>query len=121
MWLLFRSLSNATTKIVATFFMVLLLMMLGVLFAPGVFNGVNDFANYIANLNWVRNPNLGEQGVAVFRVFINEASIFGILMTLIARAVVELLWWGVARLWRTVNPPEPEATLQTKESGNYYS
>ena len=65
--------------------------------------------------------NFGEQGVAVFRVFINEASIFGILMTLIARAVVELLWWGVARLWRTVNPPEPEATLQTKESGNYYS
>lgn len=121
MWILFRSFSNASSKIIATFFMVLLLMMLGVLFAPGVFNSVNDFANYIANLNWVRNPSLGEQGVAVFRVFINEASIFGILMTLIARAVVELLWWGTAQLWRTVNPPEPEATLQAKQGDSYYN
>lgn len=120
MWVLFRSFSNASTKILATFFMVLVLMMLGVLFAPGVFNSVNDFANYIANLNWIRNPALGEQGVAVFRVFINEASIFGILMTLIARAVVELLWWGSAQLWRTVNPPEPQPTLQSKE-GSYYN
>ena len=119
MWVLFRSFSNASSKIIATFFMVLVLMMLGVLFAPGVFNSVNDFANYIANLNWVRNPSLGEQGVAVFRVFINEASIFGILMTLIARAVVELLWWGSAQLWRAVNPPEPTPTLQTKEGGYY--
>ncbi len=121
MWVLFRSLSNASSKILATFFMVLILMMLGVLFVPSAFNGVNDFANYIANLNWIRNPSLGEQGVAVFRVFINEASIFGILMTLIARVVVELIWWGTARLWRLVNPPEPEPTLQAKESDSYYA
>ncbi len=121
MWILFRSLSNASSKILATFFMVLILMMLGVLFVPSAFNGVNDFANYIANLNWIRNPSLGEQGVAVFRVFINEASIFGILMTLIARVVVELIWWSSARLWRLVNPPEPEAAPQPKESENYYA
>ncbi|MEL6693940.1 MAG: hypothetical protein AAFQ12_13040 [Pseudomonadota bacterium] len=86
--------------------MVLILMMLGVLFVPSAFNGVNDFANYIANLNIIRNPDLGEQGVAVFRVFINEAAIFGILMTLIARIVVEIIWWGSAQLWKLVNPPE---------------
>ena len=84
----------------------LLLMMLGVLFVPGIFNGVNDFANYIANMEAIRNPNLGEQGVAVFRVFINEASIFGILMTLIARVFVEVIWWICGQLWRMVNPPE---------------
>lgn len=106
MWSLFRSLSNASAKIMATFFMVLILMMLGVLFVPGIFNGVNDFANYLANLDVIRNPNLGEQGVAVFRVFINEAAIFGILMTLIARVFVELIWWGSAKLWTLVNPPE---------------
>ena len=50
MWILLRSLSNASSKIIATFFMVLVLMMLGVLFAPGIFNSVNDFANYLANL-----------------------------------------------------------------------
>lgn len=106
MWILLRSLSSASAKIIATFFMVLLLMMLGVLFVPGVFNGVNDFANYIANMEAIRNPNLGEQGVAVFRVFINEASIFGILMTLIARVFVEVIWWICGQLWRMVNPPE---------------
>lgn len=121
MWVLVRSLSNASSKIIATFFMVLVLMMLGVLFVPSVFNGVNDFANYLANLNWIRNPSLGEQGVAVFRVFINEASIFGIIMTLIARVVVELIWWGSGQLWRMVNPPEPEPTLQKTEGGNYYN
>ncbi len=119
MWMLVRSMSNASSKILATFFMVLILMMLGVLFVPSVFNGVNDFANYIANLNWIRNPSLGEQGVAVFRVFINEASIFGILMTLIARIVVEILWWGSAQLWRMVNPPEPKPTGDP--SGGYYN
>jgi len=86
--------------------MVLILMMLGVLFVPSVFNGVNDFANYLANLDMIRNPNLGDQGIAVFRVFINEAAIFGILMTLIARIVVEIIWWGSAKLWTLVNPPE---------------
>lgn len=106
MWTLLRALSNGSAKILATFFMVLILMMLGVLFVPSVFNGVNDFANYLANLDMIRNPNLSDQGIAVFRVFINEAAIFGILMTLIARIVVEIIWWGSAKLWTLVNPPE---------------
>ncbi|MFN3214492.1 MAG: hypothetical protein ACE37M_15410 [Henriciella sp.] len=110
MWILFRALSNASAKILATFFMVLILMMLGVLFVPSAFNGVNDFANYLANLDMIRNPNLGDQGIAVFRVFINEAAIFGILMTLIARVVVELIWWGSAKLWGLVNPPDEAAS-----------
>ena len=109
MWILFRSLSNASAKIMATFFMVLILMMLGVLFVPSAFNGVNDFANYLANLEMIRNPNLGDQGTAVLRVFINEAAIFGILTTLIARVVVELIWWGSDKLWNLVNPPEESA------------
>ncbi len=121
MWLLFRSLSNASSKILATFFMVLVLMMLGVLFVPSVFNGVNDFANYIANLGWIRNPNLGDQGVAVFRVFINEASIFGILMTLIARVVVELIWWSSGQLWRMANPPEAPLPSSSEKSASFYS
>ena len=112
MWVFFQSLSNASAKIVATFFMVLLLIMLGVLFVPSAFNSVNDFANYIANLSWVRNPDIGEQGVAVTRVFINESSIFGIIMTLIARIFVELIWWSVVRLWRLVNPKDERLTVQ---------
>ncbi len=118
MWLLVRALSNASAKIVATFFMVLFLVLIGILFFPAAYNAVNDLANYFANLDWIRNPDLGQQGIAVTRVFINEAAIFGILMTLIARVFVEILWWSSARLWRLVNPkddpidvaptPEPE-------------
>ena len=92
--------------------MVLVLIMLGVLFVPSAFNNVNDFANYLANMDWVRNPDIGEQGVAVTRVFINESSIFGILMTLIARIFVELIWWVCGRLWRMVNPVEERITVQ---------
>ena len=109
MWILFRSLSNASAKILATFFMVLVLMMIGVFLLPSAFNSVNDFANYIANLDMIRNPDVGEQGVAVTRVFINESSIFGILMPLIARVFVEIIWWGFGALWIMVNPPEATA------------
>ena len=110
MWILFRSMSNASAKILATFFMVLILIMLGIIFAPAAFNGVNDFANYLANLDMIRNPNFGEQGVAVTRVFINESSIFGIVMTLIARVFVEVIWWGAGALWALVNPPDEAAS-----------
>ncbi|MCR9269431.1 MAG: hypothetical protein ACX94B_15855 [Henriciella sp.] len=109
MWTIFRSLSNASAKILATFFMVMVLIMIGVLFVPSLFNGVNDFANYLANLDMVRNPDIGEQGVAVTRVFINESSIFGIVMTLIARIFVEIIWWCSGQLWAMVNPPEDSA------------
>lgn len=112
MWVFFRTLSSASAKIVATFFMVLILIMLGVLFVPSAFNSVNDFANHLANMDMVRNPDIGEQGVAVTRVFINESSIFGIIMTLIARVFVELIWWGVGRLWRLVNPKDERLTVK---------
>ncbi|MEL6862235.1 MAG: hypothetical protein AAGL11_10370 [Pseudomonadota bacterium] len=126
MWILFRSMSTASAKIIATFFMVLVLIMLGIMFAPAAFNGVNDFANYLANLDWVRNPDLGEQGVAVTRVFINESSIFGIVMTLIARIVVEIIWWGTGALWTMVNPPEPDLAATApapagEEKPSYYN
>lgn len=109
MWTIFRSVSNASSKILATFFMVMVLILIGVMFVPSLFNNVNDFANYLANLNWVRNPDFGDQGVAVTRVFINESSIFGIIMTLIARVFVEIIWWGSGQLWTLVNPPEDTA------------
>jgi hypothetical protein len=109
MWTIFRSVSNASSKIIATFFMVMVLILIGVMFVPSLFNNVNDFANYLANLNWVRNPDFGDQGVAVTRVFINESSIFGIIMTLIARVFVEIIWWGSGQLWTLVNPPEDTA------------
>lgn len=125
MWLLAKALSNASAKIIATFFMVLFLIMLGILFFPGAYNGVNDFANWIANLDFIRNPDFGEQGVAVTRVFINEATIFGIVTTLIARIVVELIFFSSGALWRMVNPkedaPKSAATAEPAPREQYYT
>lgn len=118
MWVLARALSNASAKIVATFFMVLFLIMIGILFVPSAYNGVNDFANWIANWDMVRNPDFGEQGKAVTRVFINEATIFGVVTTIIARMVVELLWFGAGALWRLVNPSEDAAAPKGSANGS---
>ncbi len=97
-----KKLSGAAGKIVATFFMVLVLILLSVLFFPQGFNLVNDAANHLANLDVVRNPPISERGKTLSRLFINEASIFGILITLIARLVVEVLIMCVAFLAQLV-------------------
>ncbi|GAB5458412.1 MAG: hypothetical protein Hens3KO_14420 [Henriciella sp.] len=120
MFLLFKALSNASVKIVATFFMVLFLILFGILFVPSAYNGVNDFANWIANLDAVRNPDFGEQGKALMRQFINEASIFGIIMTLIARMIVEVIWAVSAALWRLVNPAEDTTQTSSEAPQNTY-
>ncbi len=100
--------SIASTKIVATFFMVIILMLLGIVFFPRQLNQINDVANWIANLDFVRNPDIPQTAVAVFRNFVNETTIFGILMTLIARAFVEFIFWLCGILWRVANPREDE-------------
>ena len=103
---LFGGFTIVSTKIVATFFMVIILMLLGIVFFPRQLNQVNDAANWIANLDIVRNPDIPQTAVAVFRNFVNETTIFGILMTLIARAVVEFIAWLFAIMWRAANPKE---------------
>ena len=107
-----KTLSSAGSKIIATFFMVLILIMLSVLFFPQGFNLVSDAANHLANLEIARNPPVSERGKTLVRLFINEASIFGILITLIARMVVEILIllgmflcaWSIHPLCRRMNP-----------------
>ncbi|WP_290754333.1 hypothetical protein [Henriciella sp.] len=105
---LFRGLSMVSIKIVATFFMVIILMLLGIVFFPRQLNQVNDVANWIANLDIIRNPDIPQTAVAVFRNFVNETTIFGILMTLIARAFVEFVAWLFGLMWRLANPKEKD-------------
>jgi hypothetical protein len=116
-----KTLSSAGSKIIATFFMVLILIMLSVLFFPQGFNLVSDVANYLANLEIARNPPVSERGKTLVRLFINEASIFGILITLIARMVVEILILLGMFLWRLVNPPAgPDNESQPVRPGAFY-
>lgn len=79
---------KASTKLVATFVMIIVLMLLGFAFFPSALNRLSDFANLLEG--YVRNPDLDEQGTFLFRTLVNENTIFGILSTLIARSVVEL-------------------------------
>jgi len=109
MWVFVRVMSNASAKIVATFFMVIVLMLAGLVLFPQQLNQLNDFANYIANQEWIRNPDIPEQGKFLFRTLVNESTIFGILMTLIARAIVEILFFLIGLMWRVANgqPVDP--------------
>ena len=119
MWMLVRAMSSAGSKIVATFFMVLVLIMFSILFWPAGFNALNDFANVIANTEMIRNPDLSDRGVTLTRLFINEASIFGILLTLVARMVVEIIWFTTILLWRVANPKSEPQTGD--EAQRYYA
>ena len=88
---LLKLFSKASAKLFATFIMVIVLMLLGFAFFPGALNALSDLANMLESQ--VRNPNLDEQGTFLFRTLVNENTIFGILTTLIARAVVEFFAW----------------------------
>ena len=93
-----------SSKIVATFFMVIFLMLLGFAFFPDLLNRLSDFCNWIEGQ--IRDPDMDERGKFLFRTLVNENTIFGIIMTLISRALIEFLFWITAVMWRAVNPPE---------------
>lgn len=110
MWIILaKSMTNASAKLIATFFMVLALMLLAFAFFPGVINGLREAIQEFLLTDFMRDPPLNEQGELLFDMLINEASIFGIVMTLFARMLVEILFWGLVRLWRIANPEETPA------------
>ena len=104
MWKLLGGFSLVTSKIVATFFMVIFLMLLGFAFFPDLLNRLSDFTNWIEGQ--IRDPNMDDRGKFLFRTLVNENTIFGIIMTLIARSVIEFIFWICGVMWRLVNPPE---------------
>ncbi|MEM9055474.1 MAG: hypothetical protein AAGB16_09125 [Pseudomonadota bacterium] len=122
MWItLAKSMSNASAKLIATFFMVLALMLLAFAFFPAAINELRELIQQFLLTDFMRDPPLSEQGELLFDMLINEASIFGIIMTLIARMLVEILFWGTVRLWRLVNPAdEPEPAPQDVQPEGYY-
>ena len=91
MWKLLGGFGLVTSKIIATFFMVIFLMLLGFAFFPDLLNRMADFTNWIEGQ--IRDPNMDDRGKFLFRTLVNENTIFGIIMTLIARAVIEFLFW----------------------------
>lgn len=123
MWKLLRGFGLVSTKIVLTFFMVIFLLLIGFAFFPDALNRLQDFTNWIEGQ--VRDPDIDERGKYLFRTLVNENTIFGIIMTLIARALIEFIFWICGILWRLVNPPEdktrePVATRVSDAPPTYY-
>lgn len=90
--------SRASAKLIASFILVIVLMLIGFAYAPGVLNSLSDFANSLEGR--IRDPEINEQGKFLFRTLVNENTIFGILMTIIARALVEFIAWVGGSIWR---------------------
>ncbi|MEM9668849.1 MAG: hypothetical protein AAF950_07970 [Pseudomonadota bacterium] len=92
---LFSLFSKASAKLAATFVMVIILMLSGFAFFPGVVNGLSDFTNYLEG--YLRHPPLNEQATVLFRTLVNEQTIFGIIVTMISRSIIEFFAWFFGR------------------------
>lgn len=92
--------TRASAKLAATFVVVILLMIIAFAVAPGWIVGLQDF---VETLNeHLRNPPLNQQGKVLYRTLVNENTIFGILMTLIARAIVETVAFAGGSTWKAM-------------------
>jgi len=87
--------TRASAKLAATFVVVIMLMLAGFAFFPGAVNALSDFTNYIEG--YLRNPPLNEQATVLFRTLVNEQTIFGIIVTMLARSIVEFFAWFFGR------------------------
>lgn len=99
---LFGSLTRSSAKLVISFFLVIVLMVLGFAFAPDLVRGFQDWIEGINDM--VRTPPLlDDQGLILYRTLVNENTIFGIILTLVSRAIIEVFAWGFGRLWKAAD------------------
>lgn len=108
---LLGTLSKASSKIFLTFIVAIILIIMSILFYPDAYLRLDDFANWLANLDILRNPSDNKQGTAVVRMLLNETTIFGIVVTLVARMIVEILFFATVGMWRLANG-KPEAEVE---------
>ena len=104
---LFGMMSRASTKLFATFIMVIILMLLSFAFFPHAIVAMQDFVELLdAQL---RNPPLkSEQAKVLYRTLVNENTMFGIIMTIIARMVVEIIAWAGGSIWKAMGHGKDE-------------
>lgn len=122
MWVLAKMLSNASAKLIATFFMVIILILVAFATMPDVINGLKEAIQHFLLTDFMRNPPVNAQGEMLFDLLITDAAVFGIIMTLIARLLVEIIFFGFGALWRLVNPKDDtggDKPAELKRSGFY--
>ena len=93
------SMMRSSSKIMLTFLVMLLLTVLLILFWPSAYVGLQDFAEWMDD--GVRNPPFdSEQNVAIYRLFVNSTTILGVTMTLISRAIVDMIAFAGGHLFK---------------------
>lgn len=83
------SLFRSSTKLALSFVLVIVLLILAFAFAPSWLRSLQDWIEVI--YDHIRTPPiLDDQEMILYRTMVNEKTIFGILMTLLARAIIEV-------------------------------
>jgi len=123
MWTFVKVMSNASAKLIATFFMVIILILVAFATMPEVINNLKESIQLFLLTDFMRNPPVNAQGEMLFDLLITDAAVFGIIMTLIARLIVELLFFGFGALWNMVNPKEDagDAKPGAPKRTNFYN
>jgi len=90
---------RSSSKIMLTFVVMLFLTVLLILFWPSAYVGLQDFAEWMDD--GVRNPPFeSEQNIAIYRLFVNSTTILGVIMTLISRAIVDMVAFAGGQLYK---------------------
>lgn len=97
---LFGMFARASTKLLATFVVVIIMMVLAFAFFPQAIVWMQDFIEMLDER--LRNPPIQEQAKVLYRTLVNENTMFGIIMTIIARMVVELIAWAGGSIWKAM-------------------
>ncbi len=98
MFSLMGSLARSSTKLFISFILVIVMLVLAFAFAPGLVRGFQDWIELINDM--IRTPPLlDDQGLILYRTLVNENTIFGILMTLLSRAIVEIIAWTFGHMF----------------------
>lgn len=103
MFSLMGSLARSSTKLFISFILVIVLLVLAFAFAPGAVRGFQDWIE-VLNDQLRTPPLLDDQGLILYRTLVNENTIFGILMTLISRAIVEIVAWLFGQMFGPEKP-----------------
>lgn len=89
---------RASTKLVATFIVTLALFLLFFMFFPKGIIALQDLAAGLNDL--IRTPAfLDEQAMALYRTFINDSTLLGVIVTAIARLLIEVVAYVVGGLY----------------------
>ncbi|MEO0983087.1 MAG: hypothetical protein AAFX03_10595 [Pseudomonadota bacterium] len=83
--------ARASTKMVATFVVVIVFFLICFAFAPWIIRGLQDVAEWMDN--YLRTPPLNEQALILYRTLVNENTLLGIITTVVARMIVEIVSW----------------------------